>query len=302
MLKECTKQIFILLLAIILPLTVSAEPIPENVNKSIAYLVKPGLDNNKPIGTGFFIGYKYSGQSDKIYVFLVTAKHVLFDNKGKPHSRLLLRMNEKSTSQAKDFNIVNSNAWFFHKDAMSVDIAVQPLLPKDSDFLIISSKDFITKDLIINKKIGIGDEVFYSGLLSYHSGREKIAPIVRFGRLALVTDEKTIDGKYYHFIDAGNTPGHSGSPVFLWATPTRTSSGIVVGPRIFGLYGIVSAVLEYNKQLQVTVPKPTGQKLIPIDSRSGGITAIIPVKYLVEILESPPLLKFLGIQNMVEEQ
>ncbi|OHB77747.1 MAG: hypothetical protein A2Z25_19160 [Planctomycetes bacterium RBG_16_55_9] len=302
MFKDCTKQISIFLFAIIMSVVAFAEPIPQNVNKCVAYLVKPEPDHNTPIGTGFFIGYQYSNESDKTFVFLVTARHVLFDDKGKSHSHLLVRMNEKTTAQAKDFDILNSNRWFFHKDEKSVDIAVQPLLPKDSDFLIVPSKDFVTNDLVIAKQIGIGDEVFYSGLLSYHSGREKIAPIVRFGRLALVTDEKTIDGKYYHFIDAGNIPGHSGSPVFLWATPTRSSSGIVVGSRIFGLYGIVSGALEYNKQLKVTMPKPTTKKPtqmpIPIDARSGGITAVVPVKYLVEILESSSLFNFIGIENV----
>jgi len=302
MFKDCTKQIFIYLFAIVLSVVAFAEPIPQNVRRCIVYLVKPEPDHNKPIGTGFFVGHKYSNKSDNTYIFLVTAKHVLLDNKGKRHSRLLVRMNEKSTTQAKDFDILNSNRWFFHKDVNSVDIAVQPLLPKDGDFLLVSSKDFVTNDLVNTKQIGIGDEVFYSGLLSYHVGREKIAPIVRFGRLALVTDEKTIDGKYYHFIDAGNIPGHSGSPVFLWATPTRSSRGFVVGSRIFGLYGIVSGALEYNKQLKVTMPKPTTKKPtqmpVPIDARSGGITAVVPVQYLVEILESPPLLNVLGIKNV----
>jgi len=272
-----------------------AEPIPENVVKCVAYIVKPDIKKNIPIGTGFFIAYRYQEKTDKVYLFLVTARHVLFDEKGQPHSSLLVRMNEKSTGRLKDFDILSSNLWFFHKESESVDIAVHPLLPRDADFLYIPSELFVTKDLLANNKIGIGDDVFYTGLLPYQSGRERIAPIVRFGRLALVTDERSVEGRYYHFIDAGNIPGHSGSPLFLWATPTRQSGGIVAGPRIFGLYGIVSGVLEYSKELKFVLPKQTQLNPTPIDTSSGGVTVVVPVKYLVEVLESPQLKKMLGI-------
>lgn len=284
-----------ILLSAVACMPAAAEPIPENVSKCVVYLTKPENTENVPIGTGFFVGYKYGEQNVKYYVFLVTAKHVLFDEKGVRHPRLLLRMNEKATGHLKDFDVLKPNLWFFHKDAGAVDIAVQPLLPKDADFLFVRSDDFTSKELLASKKIGLGDDVFYTGLLSYHAGRERIAPVVRFGRLALTTNEKTVDGKYYHFIDAGNIPGHSGSPIFLWATPTRESSGIVAGPRIFGLYGIVSGVLEYTKELRFQLPKQTQVTPIPLDFRSGGITAIVPVKYLVEILESPELVKALAI-------
>ena len=262
-----------------------AEPIPEDVNQCIAYIVKPENSEAKPIGTAFFIGYNYPEQANKYYIFLVTAKHVLFDDTGIQHPRLLVRMNDKFTGHARDYDIINPRNWFFHENTTAVDIAVQPVLPKDAKFLYIASKDFITEQVLTNRKIGIGDEVFYSGLLSYHSGQDKIAPVVRFGKLALITNEITVDGKFYNFIDAGNIPGHSGAPVFLWASPARESNALVAGSRIFGLYGVVSGVIEYSKELKLVMPKQTGQSMIPVDARSGGITAIVPVKYLVEILE-----------------
>lgn len=293
--KQFLAVIFAIFFSSIVHVAAVAEPIPENVIKCVAYIVKSGTKENVPIGTGFFVAHKYQEQSDKAYLFLVTARHVLFNDKGHPHTRLLLRMNERATGRLKDFDILNSNLWFFHKDAKAVDIAVHPLFPRDADFIFVPPNVFVTNELLASNKIGIGDDVFYTGLLSYHSGREKIAPIVRFGRLALITDERTIDDKYYHFIDSGNIPGHSGSPLFLWATPTRQSGGIVAGPRIFGLYGIVSATLEYNQELQFVLPKQTQIVPIPVDARSGGVTAIVPVKYLVEILESSQLKKSLGI-------
>jgi hypothetical protein len=274
-----------------------AEPIPINVNKCVAFILKSEATEKQPIGTGFFVGYKYPERNDVSYIFFVTAKHVLFDDEGNRHSHLLLRMNDKATGSAKDFNVIKPNAWFFHRNAEAVDIAVQPLKPKDADFLYVSSKLFITNDLIEKNKIGIGDDVFYSGLLSYHIGKKKISPIVRFGKLALITDEKTIDGQFYNYIDSGNIPGHSGAPVFLWATPSRSASQIVAGSRIFGLYGIVVGVVEYNKKLEATIPRKTYHQRIPIDARSGGITAMVPIKFLSEILESSQIKTAIGLSN-----
>ena len=275
-----------------------SEPIPDRVRKCVAYIVKPGSteSQNKPVGTGFFVGYKYPEVEGKTYVFLVTAKHVLFDDNGKLHQKLLVRLNEKESGNARDFDLLRMDAWFTHeKEQKAVDIAVHPLLPREAEFLYISKQHFITDEVILKRKIGIGDELFYTGLLSYHSGLHHITPIVRFGRIALTTTEKTVDGRYYHFIDAGNIPGHSGSPVFLWATATRKPGQIIVGSRIFGLYGVVSGVLEYNKELKATVPKITAKRMIPIDARSGGITAIVPVKYLIDILESAVIKRAIGI-------
>jgi hypothetical protein len=293
--KQFLSVICLIFVSLTIHFVAMAEPIQENLVKCVAYIVKPGTKENKPIGTGFFVGHRYQKDNDKFYVFLVTARHVLFDEKKQPYSHLLIRMNEIKTGRLKDFDILQTNRWFFHKNAEEVDIAVYPLLPRDADFIFVPSDFFVTKDLLTKNKIGIGDDVFYTGLLSYYSGREKIEPIVRFGRLALITDELSIDDKYYHYIDSGNIPGHSGSPLFLWATATREPSGIVAGARIFGLYGIVSATLEYNKELQFVLPKQTQTIPIPVDARSGGITAIVPVKYLAEILEDPLLKKALGI-------
>ena len=50
-----------------------------------------------------------------------------------------------------------------------------------------------------------------------------------------------------------------------------------------------------NMGLKATIPKITASKMIPIDARSGGITAIVPVKYLIDILESSALKRAIGI-------
>ncbi len=67
------------------------------------------------------------------------------------------------------------------------------------------------------------------------------------GRIGLGTDERSVDGRFLHFLDAANMGGHSGAPVFLWATPEREQGILALSPCIFALYGVVSNILEYAK-------------------------------------------------------
>lgn len=281
-----------------------AEPIPEDVLKCIAYLTTPIIDNtngikvfNKPIGTGFIIGYSYPWDNNYKYMFLVTAKHVLFHDNGARIDKILLRMNDKVTNKIEDYEIISNNMWYFHPDK-AVDLAIQPLIPIRANFLVFPSNEFVTENMIGKHKIGLGDDVFYAGMLPYYSGIDRIIPIARFGRIALVTEEKTADGNYYYFIDAGNMPGHSGAPVFLWATPSRSSSQLVAGGRIFGLYGIVSGLIEWGKPLKFILPKSTAVPPVPIDYRPGGVTAIVPVRYLNELLNDKNVISNIKKMNI----
>jgi len=270
----------------------SAEPIPSNVLRCVSYLTIPNPESKpeafKPnilVGTGFFIGYIYPEKLDRQYVFLVTARHVLFDNKKQQHAKMFVRLNSKTEGVAHDLGPIPKDAWIVSSDP-AVDLAIIPLLPREADFLSVPSSMFLSDEVVRSQQVGLGDEVFYVGMLPYHSGIGKITPIARFGRLALVTDEKTTDGHYYHFIDAGNYPGHSGSPVFLWASPSRSSSGLVVGPRIFKLYGVVSGVIEYAQELKWTKPSATIPGPVPVDIRTGGVTTVVPIRYLDAMLRS----------------
>lgn len=275
-----------------------AEPIPESARDTVAYVVLPGTPDGSrkatPIGTAFFVATGYPGVKDKVWVYLVTARHVLFDEQKRRHPKLLLRVNDKEFHRAKDLDVLRTEEWFFHERPDEVDIAVHPLLPSEADFKFVTNNDFVTDELITKKRIGIGDDLFYLGLLSYDADSDRISPVARFGHLALTPNGPTLDGRAYHFIDANNMPGHSGSPVFLWATAARSSSQLVASPRIFGLYGVVSGVVEYQKDLKARAPKETSGTNIPIDYRSAGLTAVVPVKYLVEILNRKELRSAVG--------
>jgi len=297
--RKNNLAIVFLCMFIMSPCLLHSEPIPENILKCVGFLtihVQGSSAEYSTIGTAFLVGYVYPERKDKMFVFLVTAKHVLFNEDGSRVNNIYLRMNDKLTGKMKDYGILKDSLWFFHPDN-SVDLAIHPVVPKEADFLVIPNDVFVNDNVLIKNKIGLGDEVFYVGLLDYYSGIDHIIPIVRFGKIALVTEEKTANGMAYYFIDAGNIPGHSGAPVFLWATPSRTSSGIVAGPRIFGLYGVVSALIQYPSPIKIIMPKNTKSSPIPISLNPGGVTAIVPFRYLDELLNDRKVISALGVKK-----
>ncbi len=75
---------------------------------------------------------------------------------------------------------------------------------------------FATDEIIKDQNIGLGDEVFITGLFGYVAGSQKNIPIVRVGNIAMMPDEKVpTEGEPMeaYLIEARSMGGLSGSPV-----------------------------------------------------------------------------------------
>jgi V8-like Glu-specific endopeptidase len=289
-----------------------AEPVNPQARESVGYLliIKANRSPNSTIvgseatyvGTVFAASYTYETGVSK--QFVVTARHAVVDESGNPSRSLFIQFPGKEPENVQLFT-PDPSQWLFHKEADKVDLAVYPGLPDHVRVRRVQSDFWVTDELLEKEKISEGDEAFYTGLLPHFPGTptsvnigglnvsglvRELTPVTRFGRLALVDDNVLVDGRPLYFLDADNMPGHSGSPVFLWASPTRSSGGLTLASRIFGLYGVVSNVLEYGKDTRFVSSKSK-----PVDYRSVGVTGVVPVKYLREILESKSARKILGI-------
>ena len=83
----------------------------------------------------------------------------------------------------------------------------------------------VATDKVINDNaIGVGDEVFLTGLFANHIGQQRNLPIIRVGNIALMPEEPVqhpslgpIDA---YLIEARSIGGLSGSPVFVHLAPT----------------------------------------------------------------------------------
>src|SRR5262249_29702004 len=108
---------------------------------------------------------------------------------------------------------------FFHQDP-TVDLAVITLLPnKDKyDFKFLGSELLTTREDFASLNITEGAEVFFTGLFIPYMGENRIYPVFRFGKIALLPDESVMvngEKKEVYLIEAGAYAGNSGAPVFV---------------------------------------------------------------------------------------
>jgi hypothetical protein len=134
------------------------------------------------------------------------------------------------------------NQWFLHPDG-SVDVAALNWVPgSEFDIFLFPSEAALRGPLNHggtlhhNYKIGVGDEVFLTGLFINHVGNDRNIPIIRIGNIAAMPGEpiKTGMGQMEaYLIEARSIGGLSGSPVFvnlgyMRAVPDRRGLGSTI--------------------------------------------------------------------------
>jgi hypothetical protein len=169
-----------------------------------------------PYATGFFATVPSSTGAMQFIVF-ITAKHVAADLKGK---KICFLVNEKDggVTLLRDID----NRWWFHPTDITADVAVLACSHDPNlDYRGISTEDFLTPERMIERKIGIGDEVFSVGLFTFAPGTKRNMPIVRHGNVAMIPDEQIQTELGYadvYLVESRSIGGLSGSPVFVRQT------------------------------------------------------------------------------------
>lgn len=275
----------VLALFILIPLLSKAQFMSE-VKSAVSFIyIQDSSGNPIPNGTCFFVAIN-SKDSTGSYPYLVTAKHVLQKKDGSFYSSILVRMNtidssSKFTYQPLNYSGPTKNV-FFHRDS-SVDLAVIPYVPPKKDYVFKFLGDDFLKERNVFKSLAIeeGVEVFFTGLFAPYVGEKKIYPIVRFGRVSLLTDEK-VDWvgmkREMILIETSSFGGNSGSPVYFKIGDAFKGFQIILGGVLNGTYRDVAEI----KIIQ------TGST--PVAIYNNGISGITPVYLLRDIIYSKELM------------
>jgi hypothetical protein len=179
--------------------TSMASPAPAEIAKAVTFIFLADdagnlrTQNGEPVpnGTGFFVLVE-NDNGPGGYGYLVTAKHVLKNEKGDFFRRVFVRINDRNSgSEFLALDVVPSGGQqniFVHNDP-TVDIAVIPALPDQAkfDFLAVPSSFVKSKEDFKKSMITAGSDVFFAGLFAPHPGDKANTPIFRFGRVAMIT-------------------------------------------------------------------------------------------------------------------
>jgi len=146
------------------------------------------------------------------------------------------------------------------------------------------------ESVISEKGIGVGDEIFITGLFRSHFGNERNIPIVRVGNIAMLKSEPILrqhPGGYIeaHIIEARSIGGISGSPVFINLPPFRLVDGVVhlreCGEHIIYLFGLMHGHFDIRNLQDDAVIDDAGGGI------NSGIGVVIPVEKIIETIEQP---------------
>jgi hypothetical protein len=293
------------------PESVMAAPAPNEIAKAVVFIflaeqngqpkINPQTNTPIPNGTGFFMLVE-NPNGPGGYGYLITAKHVLLDQNGQFFHRIFLRLNDKNGGSqfvALDLQPSDPNQNVFIHNDPTVDIAVILGMPDQTqfDFLMLPSAIIRTKEEFAKTTIAPGSDVFFAGLFTAYYGDKLNRPIFRFGRVAMLPDErirwqdnpaKPADLVELYLLETMSFGGNSGSPVFFSQGADRQPGSIIIGPPEITLAGIMRG--NFNEV------RPGGfvqspNAVLPIFRQNVGIAAVTPAYLLLDILQSEKLKK-----------
>jgi hypothetical protein len=276
--------------------------VPDQFLKCVAFIAEvihvdtTGADLDHQ-ATGFIVSVP-SALPGTSYPFFVTAKHTARALVGRS---MCILVNDKKGGVAQVD--VMGHSWFMHPSDPSVDVAVIPcvLNPQLDVISVGTAGSFLTKELLKEKRIGIGDEVFAVGLFAPAAGAKRNMPIVRHGNIAMLPDEPIqVESGFaeVYLIEARSIGGLSGSPVFVRQTlamdggPDRsgrqrslcgTSSECLLLGLVHGHWDIRES--DLNKPSFVH------------DSQRGvnlGIAVVVPAHKILEVIHQPAFERLRG--------
>lgn len=254
--------------------------LPNDILKSVCFLcLKRKLPNESLyfVGTAFFASSTSSS-------YLVTARHnieeaiVLANTKPKAYQPgLFARIN--SSEGSKVIRLVDAK-WRYPA-SQATDVAVMPdaaLGEKDLEYMYLPLGCSATAEKIRNHGIGIGSEIFVSGLFSLHRGARRNFPVVRRGIIAAMPNEPLHDEKNRSYdaylAELLSTKGMSGSPVLV-----KSNRAYVAGeePRCgLLLLGLVKG--HFRDELE-------GYPKDKQDDFHAGLSKIVPVQEILKVID-----------------
>ena len=255
--------------------------VPDEVRQCVVFIGLPVTipDAQQGIrfqGTAFFVSVPSESEQGWNYVYLVTAKHVAMKLAGQT---FVVRINTKNGKSAHV--IGEGTQWWYHTTDESVDVALIPFLPPEEfEYKHIPSPMFLSDEMMRDKKIGTGDEVFVTGLFAHLTGAARNLPIVRMGNIAMMPGEPVPTKEFgdieAYLIEARSIGGVSGSPVFVFKSNRYYLLGLMHGHW---------DIPPQSKNDAMRVDEDTYGQV------NMGIAIVVPAKKILEVLNQSKLVE-----------
>lgn len=277
--------------------------IPDEIRRCVVFIACKTQQGFKMIGTGFFCGINSEDQEFH-FRYLVTAKHVLAklqESKINIDDNLWIRVNVRSGGF--EYVPIPFSHWLSHPDSnISVDViaCLDVLDPRKYDYLTIPFTMFMTSDVMKQKYVGIGDEVFTTGLFINHFGKHRNIPIIRVGNISALDEEPIQASKFSnmdaYLIETRSLGGLSGSPVFVHLSGSRTSfdgqTTEMYAGHVFYLFGLMHGHWTLSDATQDVIL----EDYVDAKDSHTGVGIVVPFSKIAETLQQEV---FQNIRNKI---
>ena len=265
--------------------------VPQRVRKNVVFIGVEEHGRFIPKATAFIVSCDLGG---KRFDHFVTAEHVIVGLQTKGYERPLIRLNLSNGGGAVALPTIY-DAWFFHPDPGSTDIAVSPANIDRSiyEFTHTPLTTFAMPQVIDEQRIGVGDEIFICGLFKNHWGQQRNIPVVRTGNIAAMPEEP-IRTEYCgdidaYLVEARSIGGLSGSPVFVHLPPIRVVDNDIIsmpeGGLVYYLIGLMHGHFDVQDLNEDVVTEDGGKG----GNINTGIGVVIPAQKISETIMQPEL-------------
>lgn len=230
------------------------------------------------MGTAFFLTLKARTGQRAYYV--VTAKHVI-EGIAKHSKQVYLSLNNKNGK--RDWLGIDFDKWKNHPKEPAVDVAVARMdFEEHHDHLAFEVPNEGIHSSVL-KKVSVGEPVISVGLFVPRIGESKNIPVIRFGKIAAMPEEKINTDLGYvdaYLLDMPALSGVSGAPIFI----KQPGRGLFAGQYdYFYLLGINHG--KYDQHADV-IAKKTTDDVIGSVGVNTGISIAEPTKKIMEVLAS----------------
>jgi len=268
--------------------------VPDEIRKTVVFVGLPEIPDPEYRGTAFIV--TVPGTQDNHFAFMVTARHVAEKLEGQ---EFYIRANKKSGGTVELRGMADNQWWYHPTEREFVDCAVTMFAPaslRELDIEHVPMRVFADADMLKKYNVGIGDEVFITGLFTKITETSQNIPIVRTGNVAMMLGERIPfhNGMYdAHLIESRSIGGLSGSPVFV--RPTVSIQVGKDGDKPIFLHGVGQAMFFGSVIGHWEVP--TGFTSSQAEAVNMGIAPVVPAIKIREVILQPAILDIMKKVN-----
>ena len=270
--------------------------VPDQIKKCVLFVGLPEMPEPEYRGTAFIV--TVPGTQSNHFAFTVTARHVAERLQGKDY---YIRANKKDGTAIALQGRASDPWWFHPSEREHVDAAVtlfSPMRLAELDVEHIPLGMFADPEIIAKRDIGIGDEVFITGLFTKVTETMKNIPILRTGAVAMIPGERIPFGDKLieaYLIEARSIGGLSGSPVFVRETVQIPHQLFPKAGMIVPLFGM--GPIWFFGSVIGHWDLPSGFTTTEAEAVNMGISPIVPAHKIREIILQPELVEMMKKVN-----